>query len=100
MVEYKNLDEFYPYYLSQHSNRINRRLHFIGFCLAILQILRTIFFSFTLGNILLIPACMFSLGYIGHFCFEKNSPVAKYPWLSLQSDVRFFKEIATGQMAF
>lgn len=68
MVEYNNLDEFYPYYLSQHSNRTNRRLHFIGFCLAILQILRTIFF-FSIGNLLLIPVCMFTLGYIGHFFF-------------------------------
>lgn len=98
MPQYKNLDEFYPYYLSQHSNRTNRRLHFIGFCLAILQLLRILFFSLTILNFLLVPLFMFGPGYIGHFCFEKNSPVAKYPWLSLQSDVRFFKEIVTGKL--
>ena len=30
--------EFYPYYLTQHSNRTSRELHFVGSTLALLCI--------------------------------------------------------------
>ena len=32
---FKSFDEFYPFYLSEHSNRTCRRLHFAGSTLAL-----------------------------------------------------------------
>jgi hypothetical protein len=32
---YHTLSEFYPYYLSEHSSRTSRRLHFIGTTIAL-----------------------------------------------------------------
>jgi hypothetical protein len=32
---FDNFANFYPFYLSQHSNRICRRLHFIGLMLSL-----------------------------------------------------------------
>lgn len=33
--QYKTFTEFYPFYLSEHSNRVSRRLHFIGTSIAL-----------------------------------------------------------------
>jgi hypothetical protein len=100
-IEYNNLDEFYPFYLSQHSNRTCRRLHFIGTILAFLQLFRTILFSFTFGNLLAVLVVGYGFAWVGHYVFEKNKPATfKYPWLSLQGDMRLFKEIATGAREF
>lgn len=97
-AEYKNLEDFYPFYLSQHANRTNRRLHFVGTILALLQLLRTIFLAFSIGNLLLALVIGYGFAWTGHFFFEKNKPATfKYPWLSLQGDFRLLKEIATGQ---
>ena len=95
--EYKNLDEFYPFYMSQHANRTNRRLHFVGTLLAILQLLRTIIFSFNIGNLLLAGIVGYGFAWVGHYFFQKNKPATfKYPLLSFQGDMRLFKEILTG----
>lgn len=90
--EYKNLDEFYPFYLSQHSNRTCRRLHFIGTILAIFQLIRTIFFALNIANFFLVLVIGYGFAWVGHFFFEKNRPATfKYPWLSLQGDFRLLK---------
>jgi hypothetical protein len=87
--------------MSQHSNRTNRRLHFIGTVLALLQLLRTIFFSFNISNLIFALVIGYGFAWIGHYFFEKNKPATfQYPWLSFQGDMRLFKEIATGQRAF
>ncbi len=31
-IEFRNYDEFFAYYLTQHSNPANRRMHAIGTC--------------------------------------------------------------------
>lgn len=90
--EYKNLDEFYPFYLSQHSNRTCRRLHFIGTILAIFKLIRTIFFALNIANFFLVLVIGYGFAWVGHFFFEKNRPATfKYPWLSLQGDFRLLK---------
>ncbi|NIM69956.1 MAG: DUF962 domain-containing protein, partial [Xanthomonadales bacterium] len=33
---FANFKEFYPFYLEEHSNRVSRRLHFIGTWLVLL----------------------------------------------------------------
>lgn len=101
MDTYANLDEFYPFYMSQHSNQTNRRLHVIGTSLALLQLLYTLLLSLTIGNLLLAVIIGYGCAWVGHFFFEKNKPATfKHPWLSLQGDFRLFKETITGQRAF
>jgi hypothetical protein len=36
--EFKSFEEFFPFYMQEHSNRTNRRLHFIGTSLALLSL--------------------------------------------------------------
>ena len=99
--DYKSLDEFYPFYLSQHANRTCRRLHVIGTFFSLLQLLRTILFSFNLTNLFLVLLIGYGFAWVGHYVFEKNKPATfKYPWLSFQGDLRLFKETITGVRAF
>lgn len=99
--DYKSLDEFYPFYLSQHSNRTCRRLHVIGTFFSLLQLLRTILFSFNLTNLFLVLLIGYGFAWVGHYIFEKNKPATfKYPRLSFLGDLRLFKETITGARAF
>lgn len=100
-MEYKNLDEFYPFYLSQHANRTCRRLHFIGTFTSTLLVFYTLLIQFTILNAMLIPIIGYSFSWIGHFFFEKNKPAAfKYPLLSFLGDLRMCSEIITGKRPF
>ena len=101
METYSTFEEFYPYYLSQHSNQTCRRLHVVGSTLAFLQLLYTIFISFSLGNLLLVLIIGYGCAWVGHFFFEKNKPATfKYPFFSLRGDFRLVKETYTGERKF
>lgn len=38
---YRTLNEFYPYYLSEHANRTSLRLHFVGTTTALALLITT-----------------------------------------------------------
>jgi hypothetical protein len=54
VVVYKTFEEFYPFYLKEHTNGINRLLHFVGTSLVIIMTLY-ILVSQTWKNIILLP---------------------------------------------
>jgi hypothetical protein len=86
--------------MSYHSNRTNRRLHFIGVTLALLQLLRTIFFSFGLVNLMMVPLLFGIFALSGHYFFEKRFLPLKYGVPGFASDLKMCFEIATGKRAF
>ena len=90
-------EEFWKYYVGEHSKRSTRVLHFIGTCGVIGVILLSIFISPWL--LLLMPICGYAFAWIGHFGFEKNKPATfKYPFWSLISDFRMFGYTLIGKM--
>lgn len=100
-VEYQTFEEFYPFYLSQHSNATCRRLHVIGSTLAVIQLIRFLLLSFTLTQFLLVFVIGYGFAWIGHFVFEKNKPATfKYPLLSFRGDMMLLYEVYTGKMKF
>lgn len=98
--KFKTFDEFYPYYMSFHSNRANRRMHFIGVALSILQLLRTIFFSFSIFNLMLSPLILVCFATSGHYFFEGYFLPPEYLGLGFKSDLKMCYEIATGKRPF
>ena len=97
-LRYRSMKEFYPFYLSQHSNPTNRKLHFIGTTLSIINLL---LFLYYLNFIYLAyaPVCGYSFAWIGHFFFEKNKPATfTYPFYSLLGDFIMFFSIITGRI--
>lgn len=92
--------EFYPYYLSEHSNRTCRRLHFIGTSVGlacVLQALESLNFCW-------LPAGLvagYGFAWVGHFFFEKNSPATfTHPVYSFMGDWVMWKDMLTGKIRF
>lgn len=97
---FHSLKEFYPYYLSEHSNSICRRLHFTGTSL----VLAILFYALSTGKykaLLALGPAGYGFAWVGHFFFEKNKPATfKYPLYSLVSDFIMYKDMWMGRVAF
>ena len=95
-----SFDEFYPFYLSQHADRMCRRTHFIGSTLA----LACIAMALITGRLWWVPAAL-AAGYggawIGHFFFEKNRPASfAQPLYSFRADWIMYWQMLTGTLTF
>ena len=97
---YLSLKEFYPFYLSEHSNTTCRTLHFIGTFLVFVILFVTIAVQKWWG-LALIPVTGYGFAWVGHFFFEKNKPATfQYPFYSLASDFILFFEMLIGKQPF
>ncbi|KWS06849.1 putative transmembrane protein [Lysobacter capsici AZ78] len=97
---FASFSEFYPFYLSEHSNRISRRLHFIG-SWGVLILLALAIFSGRPWLLLGALVCGYGFAWVGHFFFEKNRPATfKHPLYSFVGDWVMFKDILTGKIKF
>ncbi|NVK32120.1 MAG: DUF962 domain-containing protein [Gammaproteobacteria bacterium] len=97
---FKSFGEFYPYYLSEHSDRTCRRLHFVGTSMVI-GLLAYAVFSQTWFVLFYAPLIAYGLAWIGHFFFEKNRPATfSYPVYSLMGDWVMYKDMLIGRVKF
>ena len=100
MKTYQSFKDFYPYYLSEHSNVTCRRLHFIGTSLVILVALTSLL-SQNWSLLMALPLLGYGFAWVGHFFFEKNRPATfTYPLWSLFGDFVMFKDMLTGKVSW
>ncbi len=98
MRRFASFREFYPFYLSEHGNRMSRRLHFIGSCgvLALLAV------AIVQRNGWWLPAallCGYGFAWAGHLFFEKNRPTTlRHPVYSFLGDWVMFRDILIGRV--
>jgi hypothetical protein len=98
MSAYRSFREFYPFYLSEHSNRTCRRLHFVG-SLLVLGFLATALASGNAWWLLGMPLAGYGFAWVGHFGFEHNRPATfRHPLYSLAGDWVMFWQILTGRI--
>ncbi len=95
---YQTFKEFWPFYLGEHANHKNRKLHFIGtslvFALAIYAIATAQWMLFWA-----VPFCGYGFAWVGHFIVEKNRPATfKYPFWSLAGDFKMFFMTVSGRL--
>ena len=90
--------QFYPFYLTEHSNITCRRLHFAGSTLALVCLALLV----ATGNPWWFLAGLvagYGCAWIGHFGFEKNKPASfKRPLYSFMGDWVMYKDIWTGKV--
>ncbi|MES2635119.1 MAG: Mpo1-like protein [Pseudomonadota bacterium] len=90
--------QFYPFYLTEHSNLTCRRLHFAGSSLSLVclaMLIATGNFWWLLAGLLV----GYGFAWIGHFGFEKNKPASfKRPLYSFMGDWMMYKDIWTGKV--
>jgi len=97
-AQFRTFAEFYPYYLSEHSNPTCRRLHFVGTSLV------TALLAYAIGSgkwmlLLAVPVVGYGLAWVGHFFFEKNRPATfTYPFYSLLGDFAMFRDVLLGKV--
>jgi hypothetical protein len=94
----RSFAEFWPFYVSEHRQPLNRALHFIGSTGALFCLLATL----ATGQWLLIPAGLvigYGCAWTGHFFVEHNKPASfKYPLWSFIADWKMWSLMLTGKM--
>ncbi|HXC04626.1 MAG TPA: DUF962 domain-containing protein [Bacteroidia bacterium] len=98
---FRSYAEFYPFYLSQHSHPMSRKLHFFGLLLALIWLILVpvmdlpLYYMF--GSLIL----GYGSGFLGHFGFEKNKPATfRNPLYSFAGDFNMMFDILRGKIPF
>ena len=95
---YATFADFYPFYLSEHSNRTCRRLHFAGTTIGLICLIAALLTG-RLSYILIGLAAGYLFAWIGHFFFEKNRPATfTYPLYSFVGDWVMWRDILTRKI--
>jgi hypothetical protein len=97
---YKTFRDFYPYYLSEHTDLVCRRLHFVGSCLVLVCLALAIV---QVNGWWLLAALFAGYGFawVGHFFFEHNRPATfRHPLYSFVGDWAMFRDILVGRIKF
>ena len=88
---------FWPFYVSQHQNKLNRNFHFVGTTFVFASLFLGITHSpwFLLG----MPLSGYGFSWFGHFVFERNAPATfRYPLWSLMADFQMYAFMCAGRM--
>ncbi len=97
---FQSFSEFYPYYLTEHSNRICRRLHFVGSTGSLLAA-GTAVISQNPTWILLALLSGYGFAWVGHFFFEHNRPATfRHPVYSFMGDWVMYRDMWRGRISF
>jgi hypothetical protein len=96
--DFRNFEEFWPFYVREHSHKATRLFHFAGTSAAACAALAAI----ALRRPALVPFALL-LGYgpawFSHFVIEKNRPATfKYPLWSFQADWVMWGKMIAGTM--
>jgi hypothetical protein len=93
----RTYEEFWPYYVSEHSKPATRALHVFGTALVLLALAAAVFVS--PWWLLVAPVAGYAPAWIAHFFVEKNRPATfTYPLWSLRGDFRMFALTLRGRM--
>lgn len=91
-------DEFWDFYVREHSEPLTRLLHFAGTSLALVML----FWFIRSGNWYYFPLCLvvgYGFAWTSHFFIEKNKPATfQYPFWSFISDYKMMFFMLTGRM--
>jgi hypothetical protein len=96
--EIKSFEEFWPFYVAEHSQPRTRSLHFAGTAAA----LATLAALAASGKWKWLPLALvpgYAAAWAGHFLVEKNRPATfKYPLWSFMADQKMFALMLAGRM--
>ena len=98
MTRYSSFREFYPFYLSEHTHPMCRRLHFVGSMLGIGFVTAAIA-ARNLWWLLLAILAGYGCAWAGHLFFEHNRPATfTHPVYSFIGDWAMFCDMLTGRI--
>ena len=95
--ELHSFDDFWPYYLREHSRPRTRALHYVGTSLVIGIALYAVL-SGSWALLLVLPVAGYGFAWFAHFAVEKNRPATfSYPLWSLAADFKMWWLWLTGR---
>ena len=96
--KYHTFADFWPFYVREHADPRNRRVHFVGTSLVIL-LFGVALVSGTWLLLILMPLAGYGFAWFGHFRLERNRPATfTYPLWSLLADFKMWALILSGRM--
>ncbi|TXG58755.1 hypothetical protein EZV62_016584 [Acer yangbiense] len=96
-MNFRNMEEFWAFYVSQHSKQSTRRWHFVGTLTSIVFLLCSVLFNWWF--LVLMPIFGYGIAWYSHFFVEGNIPASfGHPFWSLLCDYKMFGLMLTGQM--
>ena len=97
-TRYQSFKEFFPFYLSEHSNPVNRALHYVGTSGAVVLYVFAVA-TWGLWPAIVAPFVGYGFAWFGHFFVEKNRPATfTYPLWSLIGDFVMLGLFLTGRL--
>ncbi len=100
-TKFNSFNEFYPFYLQEHSNVVCRSLHFIGTFIGIIFLVTVLVAFNNKWWAFASPLWGYGLGFAGHYLFEHNHPATfKNPFYSFGSDLKMFWQLLIGKIGF
>jgi hypothetical protein len=95
---FRSFQEFWPFYLGQHSKPLTRRLHFTGTDIAVAAVLYAVW-AHDARYLLLALVAAYGLAWIGHYFIERNRPATfTYPLWSFAADWKMWAFMWTGRL--
>ncbi len=90
LLKFSSFSEFYPFYLQEHSNKTNKKLHWMGTTLAMTIIILAVILHIK-KLFFLAPVFGYGFAWFGHFVYEKNKPASfKFPLYSFMGDMKMW----------
>jgi hypothetical protein len=97
-AKFDSYEEFFNFYLREHSDAGNRRMHAIGMVVG-LAVAAVAFITHHPWYALLWIPVTYGLSFAGHFLIEKNKPASfGHPFWSFISDFRMLGLMVTGRL--
>jgi hypothetical protein len=97
--KFTSYDEFFDFYLQQHSNPNNRLLHAAGTTLGIAVAVAALVTGHPWYALLFFPIG-YGFAWTGHFLVERNKPATfGHPFWSFISDFRMLGLMFTGRLS-
>jgi hypothetical protein len=91
-MDFKNFNDFYRFYLTQHTHRWCRYFHYLGLSLVLIS-LAIILLTGAYLWLLLLPVIGYGCSWIGHYGFEKNTPATfSHPFYSFLGDWLMYRD--------
>ena len=92
-----SFEEFWPFYVAQHSRPATRRLHFAGTTMVLAAL--ALGLAVSPWWILAAPVLGYGPAWVGHFFVERNRPATfTYPLWSVRGDFRMYRLMLLGRM--
>ncbi len=94
---FNSFEEFYPFYLSQHSKPLTRYIHVAGTGLALTNLAKSLMFG-PRKQAVLTPVIGYGFAWFAHFVVEGNKPATfGYPAYSFRGDLTMMYDIVRGR---